>query len=319
MKTRKLVSTLVMVVLLSLAVAFLMMGAANKRSEEVTIKAGNDYDVAAGQCGLYLMNAPEDGVIKMERFDRFGMSLKFAKDVCGLSYKNSRGQGVHSFKGYLIKYVNLDKNLRKLWDAGDLAFYTKVGNKWTQCTATLVAGGEFGRLACWSKNFSDYGLVDVSIKEKDDDDTLTKHPKGPSGEAVQVGETVDVSSGNCGVFLSNAPAAGYADFERAKKGDYPLKFMKDVCQFTYQDAADNNIGLQGRLLISYINLDSNQVAMWEAGELAMYINTGRGWNVCDNAVMVYENGQERLCCMTSEPADFGLVDLSVKEKDDEAD
>lgn len=314
MKTKKLLPILVAVILFSLAVGFSAAGAADTAAKsEKAIEAGKTYDIAAGSCGLYFVNAPEDGKLELDRQDRSDFPLKFMKNVCTVKYTDDNGNLVHSFDGILISYFVLDKVQYDKWNAGDLAFYVYDGG-WKTCNASWVAGGAYGRLTCWTGTFDSFGIVDTS--EKADEEESKKKAKEPSGEKVAAGQTLDLYEGICGVYVAGLPAGGYVDIDRAERSDYGIKFVKDPCEFTYVDANEKDLAMSGALMIGYMNMNRAQEAAWNAGDLGFFANYGNGWTEL-SAMVVEDNGTPRVCATMNAPGMFGLVDLTEKPDDDE--
>jgi len=315
MKTKKLLPILVAVILFSLAVGFSAVGAADSaaKSVEKAIVAGKTYDVAAGSCGLYFVNAPKDGKLKITREDRATFPLKFMKNVCGVEYTDANGQLVSGFDGILVSYFVLDKVQYDKWNAGDLAFYVHDGS-WKTCNAAWVPGGTYGRLTCWTGTFDSFGIVDTS--EKPGDEESKKKVKEPSGEKVAAGQSLDLYAGICGVYVAGLPASGYVDMERIDHQDYSLKFVKDPCEFTFVDANEKELAMKGALMIGYVNLSRAQEAAFKAGDLGFFANYGGGWSEL-NAMVVQDSGKPRLCATMNGPGMFGIVDLAEKPAEDE--
>lgn len=311
MKTKKFLPILVLVIFFSLAFALTVAGAADSgdRSVEKTIKAGKTYDIFSGNCGLYFTNAPEDGELKLARTDRHALSLRFMKDPCTVEYENEAGNLVRSFNGILIAYFILDDFQVSKWHEGDLAFYVHDGG-WKECPAVLNGN----RLSCWPGTFDNFGIVD--LPEPDEEDEDKKSAKAPSGEKVAVGQTLDLYAGICGMWVSNLPSNGYADMDRVEKNKYSMKFIKDVCEFTFEDSQENELSMAGTYMIGYVNLNRAQAAAWGAGDLGFYANYGSGWSELP-AMLVYENGSPRLCATMTGPAMFGIVDLFEEEEEED--
>lgn len=314
MKTKKFLPVLVVVIILSLAIGITLAGAAEAdgNSSEKTIKAGNTYDVSLGHCGMYF-TALESGTLTLGREDRSNLPLKFMKDACTVEFENASGNAVTDFNGILISYFVLDKVQYDKWNAGELAFYVKDG-AWKPCAATWVPGGPYGRLSCWTGGFSSFGIVDLHEKESEDDEKT--HSKAPSGDLVAAGQVIDKYDGNCGVYVAGIPSAGYIDIEHSERSDYNLKFMKDPCDFTFEDADENSLSTKGALVIGYVNLNPAQLELWEAGDLGFFANYGRGWTEV-SPMLISENGKPRLCATMSGPGMFGVVDMTPKPVEEE--
>lgn len=314
MKIKKFLPVLVVVFIFTLVIGFTLAGAAEAggQSSEKTITAGKTYDVSLGHCGMYF-TALQDGTLKLGREDRSRLPLKFMKDACTVEFEDSNETIVTKAKGILISYFVLDKVQYDKWNAGELAFYVKDGS-WKPCAATWVPGGAYGRLSCWTGGYFSFGIVDLAEKEEDDDDK--KHTKAPSGELVSAGQVVDKYEGNCGVYVAGMPTLGYVDVEHVERSDFNLKFMKDPCDFTFEDADENGLSTKGSLVIGYVNLNPAQLEVWEAGDLGFFANYGSGWDEI-NPMLVSENGKPRLCATMSGPGMFGVVDMTPKPVEDD--
>ncbi len=304
---------MIIVFLVILAAAAITMGAGTQRKTEKTVTAGQNYDIYLGQCGMYVLNAPANGKIALERESKSNYNLRFVKDVCSVEYETGGRKTLSSFNGYLVYYISLSRAQHRMWEDGDLAFYTKGSSGWSKCSARLMGHGDFGRLTCLSNQFGSFGLVDIHEKDEKDDDEDKKAAKPPEGTFVTSGRSLDISQGNCGVYLSNVPADGYVDIEREDKGQYAPRFLKNVCDFSYVDAKDQTLSTGGALAIGYVNLTSAQSTAYRAGDLAFFSNSGRGWNECTNSLLMDENGTPRLCCTMSGPSMFGIADISEKD------
>lgn len=317
MKTKKLMPMIAMVIFFLLTVAFAFTPKAKERKLEKSIIAGNTYDLYLGQCGMFFMDAPVDGKITIEREGRQNYPLRFIKDVCTVEYAAQNGDLVKSFSGMLNYYIVLNRSTLEMWEDGDLAFYIEGARGWAACSPVLIPDSGYGRLSCWTDSFGSFGLVNISEKADDDDEKAAKG-QDPTGEFVLAGQALDLYEGICGVYMASVPADGYVDIDRDAKGDHQPRFIKDVCDFSYKDAKDKELGAPG-LTMAYVNLTRAQATDYVAGDLAFFVNSGSGWSQCANPLLLQEGGNPRLCCTVEGSSMFGIGDISVKEKDDNGD
>lgn len=133
------------------------------------VKLGQRLDIAEGACGAYFASVPSAGYVDMGRSDRHSKDLKFVKDVCKLSYEDMAENQIKSYDGLLLTYININQSQLDEFNEGNLAFYVKQGNNWTQCDAMHFQNGSTDRLCCMTSTVGEYGLVDITEKESSSD------------------------------------------------------------------------------------------------------------------------------------------------------
>lgn len=285
----------------------------------VDVQAGDAVQLVAGNCGFYGRSAPVDGEISLSNGVSASSDLRFAKGVCGVDYLDASGKTIYTAGAYFLKTINLTSQLRAQWDAGNLAFYTQTSSGWQVCQATLVDAGEYGRLACNSTSTGDFGLVDTRVRasEDEDEEAETASSAVPDGTPVSAGQSLDLASGNCGVYSPGLPATGYVDLGReSKSGLSGVAFVQNACSLDYTDDTGASLSSLNGTVIAYINLNKTQYYLWQAGDLAFYTGSDESWSECSAYYLGGYGEYGRLACRLSAPGVFGMVDTTVAAEEE---
>jgi hypothetical protein len=283
---------------------------------EQAVSPGENVQISQGNCGALLVNIPEEGELTIESGvipERKGIVLY--KKACDLSYTGAKNQEITAYPSYLAYYINLDNDARFMWDRGDLGFYTYSGGKWTACNATLVSGGDHGRLVCSATSIGMFGLVNT---HEEVEEPATERVKEAEGEPISAFGSLSLTAGRCSATLSNVPQSGFVDLENGCAVDCAkgLKFVHDVCKLSYTDAEERAIPFTRGYVTYSIRLAPEEHAFWEAGDLAFYIKNGNTWQAC-SATWISGGDHGSLVCTAQSVGGYGLVDTREKAVSDE--
>lgn len=139
-----------------------------------------------------------------------------------------------------------------------------------------------------------------------------------SEKDVPTGGTINISAGNCGTTMINAPEKGTLSLENNITPLQPkgLKFYKQACELTYEDAAGIKIASTKGAMVNFINLTHEERALWNSGDLGFHIYNGSSWSAC-TPYFVNAGEYGRLACWTHTAGTYGLVDLREKAVEEE--
>lgn len=141
-----------------------------------------------------------------------------------------------------------------------------------------------------------------------------------SEKDVPTGGTIDISAGNCGAMMINAPKKGMLVLENNITPLQPkgLKFYKRACELTYEDVDGIKIASTKGAVVKFVNLTNEERKLWDSGDLGFYVYNGNTWSAC-TPYFVGAGDYGRLACWTHTIGTFGLVDMreNVVEEDEE--
>lgn len=121
---------------------------------------------------------------------------------------------------------------------------------------------------------------------------------------VIYGKPVDAWNGNCGAYISSPPLSGTVTISKVTMPEGPNR--QTICKANYTDFQGNTMANFGSPGWVYYNLNAETAALWNNGQLNMYIYQNDTWQACSNPLFVDAGEYGRLACYSENPIYFGI-------------
>jgi hypothetical protein len=143
--------------------------AAAERPTSITQKVvgGQPFDIHLGDGGMSSPASAYNATLKLARvvpYYRIVGDKRFINRWIEISVVNDSAANARTVSGLVYVYFNLDRQTRRLWDAGELKIYFRdtEKEKWVECAINKLLPSKsdpYGRIACAAARFGRYGLA----------------------------------------------------------------------------------------------------------------------------------------------------------------